>query len=190
VPDDGRADRPGHEDPVMDVRSLHTRRLLRAVLVAVLAVVTLVAAPGAASARGTVVPLLDCVLTNADGSWTAVFGYENTSSSPVRIPTGPRNKVTPATVGRPQPTTFQPGSHRGVFTVTVSRGAGPMWHLDGTNLAARLGSATACPSSAELPADGNGAGWTIAVLVAAVVGTVALHRERRGRAAQASHPSG
>ena len=40
-------------------------------------------------------------------------------------------------------------------------------------------SATACPSAAELPADGNGAGWTIALAAAALVGTVALQQERR-----------
>ncbi|SET98682.1 hypothetical protein [Geodermatophilus poikilotrophus] len=166
----------------MDSRpsSRHPRRLLlRAALVAVVAVVALVAVPGAASARGTVVPLLDCVVANDDGSWTAVFGYRNTSSSPVRIPTGPRNKVTPATVGSPQPTTFQPGTHRGAFTVTVARGAGPMWHLDGTNLAARRGTATACPSSTQMPADGNGTGAAIALVAAGLVGTVAVQRARR-----------
>ena len=158
----------------------HTRGLLvRAVLVAVVAVGALVAAPGAASARGTVVPLLDCVLTNGDGSWTAVFGYENTSSSPVRIPTGARNKVTPVTHGTPQPTTFQPGTHRGAFTVTVPRGAGPMWHLDGTNLTARLGTAPACPPSTQMPAEGNGTGTAIALVAAGLVGAVCVHRARR-----------
>jgi len=177
----------------MDSRpsSRHARGLLlRAALVAVVAVVALVAAPAAASARGTVVPLLDCVVTNEDGSWTAVFGYRNTAGSAVSIPTGPRNKVTPATVGSPQPTTFQPGTHRGAFTVPVPRGAGPMWHLDGTNLAARLGTATTCPSSTQMPAEGNGTGTVIVLGAAALVGTVVLLRERRGRAAQASHPSG
>ena len=153
--------------------------LLRAALVAVVAVVALVAAPGAASTRDTVVPLLDCVVTNEDGSWTAVFGYRNTTSSPVSIPTGPRNKVTPATVGSPQPTVFQPGTHRGAFTVTVPRGASPMWHLDGTNLAARLGSSTACPPSTELPEEGNGTGPAIALVVAGLVGAVAVQRARR-----------
>jgi hypothetical protein len=165
----------------MDSRppSRHPRRLLPRAALVVVAVVALVAVPGAASARGTVVPLLDCVLTDDDGSWTAVFGYENTSSSPVRIPRGPRNQVTPAPVGSPQPTTFEPGTHRGAFTVPVPRGGGPMWHLDGTNLAARPGSATACPSAEELPADGNGAGWAIALAASALVGTVTLQQERR-----------
>jgi hypothetical protein len=42
-----------------------------------------------------------------------VFGYQNTSGSPVRIPTGARNKVTPVPYGSPQPTTFEPGTHHG-----------------------------------------------------------------------------
>jgi hypothetical protein len=176
----------------MDSRppSRHARGLFRrAALVAVVAVVALVATPGAASARGTVVPLLDCVVTNADGSWTAVFGYRNTASSAVHIPTGPRNKVTPVTSGSPQPTTFQPGTHRGAFTVPVPRGAGPMWHLDGTNLAARLGIAEACPSSTQMPAEGNGTGMAIGLVVAGLVGAVGVQRARR-RAVAPSHPQG
>ncbi len=166
----------------MDSRpsSRHARGLLlRAALVAVVAVVALVAAPGAASARGTVVPLLDCVVTNRDGSWTAVFGYRNTSSSTVTIPAGARNKVTPATYGTPQPTTFRPGTHRGAFTVTVPRGGGPMWHLDGTNLAARHGSATACPPPTELPQGGNGTGPAIGLVAAGLVGVVMVRRANR-----------
>jgi hypothetical protein len=157
--------------------------MVRIALVAVIAVAGVLALPGTASAKGTVVPLLDCVVTNADGTWTAVFGYRNTSGSAVSIPSGARNKVTPVTYGAPQPTTFQPGTHRGVFTVTVPRGAGPMWHLDGTNLAARLGSATACPPPTELPAEGNGTGMAIALAGAGVVGLALVRRAgRRARA--------
>ncbi len=180
----------------MDRRSSTVRQLrsraTRAALVALIVLAGLLALPGTASAKGTVVPLLDCVVANRDGSWTAVFGYQNTASSPVRIPRGPRNKVTLATVGSPQPTTFQPGTHRGAFTVTVPRGAGPMWHLDGTNLAARLGTAKACPSSTQMPVEGNGTGAAIALVAAGLVGTVAVQRaRRRGGATQASsHPQG
>jgi hypothetical protein len=170
-------------DGVMDGRSSRVRRprarVTRAALVAVIAVLGLLALPGTASAKGTVVPLLDCVVTNRDGSWTAVFGYRNTSSSTVTIPAGARNKVTPATYGTPQPTTFRPGTHRGAFTVTVPRGGGPMWHLDGTNLAARHGSATACPPSTELPEEGNGTGPAIALAAAGLVGVVMVRRANR-----------
>ena len=164
------------------VRRLHAR-VARAALVAVIALVGLLALPATASAKGTVVPLLDCVVTNRDGSWTAVFGYRNTSSSTVTIPVGARNKVTPATYGAPQPTTFRPGTHHGTFTVPVTRGGGPMWHLDGTNLAARVGSARACPPSTELPEEGNGTGPAIALTAAGLVGGVMVHRaNRRARA--------
>jgi hypothetical protein len=165
--------------------------IVRVALVAVIAVAGLLALPGTASAKGTVVPLLDCVVTNGDGTWTAVFGYRNTSGSAVSIPSGPRNKVTPVTYGVPQPTTFRPGTHRGVFTVTVARGAGPMWHLDGTNLAARLGSATACPSPTELPAEGNSTGVVIALAGAGVLGVVLVRRAgRRARALEVAARDG
>jgi hypothetical protein len=63
--------------------------------------------------------------------------------------------------------------------VTVARGGGPMWHLDGTNLAARLDPATACPPSTELPEEGNGTGPAIALVVAGLVGAVGVQRARR-----------
>jgi hypothetical protein len=167
----------------MDGRTSTVRRaraaLTRAALVAIIAVVGLLAVPGTASAQGTVVPLLDCVVVHRDGSWAAVFGYRNTSSSRVDIPKGAQNKVTPVTYGTPQPTTFEPGTRHGVFTVAVPRGAGPMWHLDGTNLAARLGTATTCPPSTELPAEGNGTGPVIALVGAGLVGAVVVQRARR-----------
>jgi len=167
----------------MDGRSSRVRRLragvARAALVAVIALVGLLALPATASARGTVVPLLDCVVTDRDGSWIAVFGYQNTSSSTVTIPVGARNKVTPATYGASQPTSFRPGTHRGAFTVTVPRGGGPMWHLDGTNLAARVGSARPCPPSTELPEEGNGTGPAIALATAGLIGGVMVHRANR-----------
>jgi hypothetical protein len=156
-------------------------RALHLSLAVGVAAVGLVAVPATASASpaGTVTPVLDCYVDNRDGSWTAVFGYRNTTATPVTIPVGPDNKVTPTTYGTPQPTTFQPGLHHGVFSVTVTRGAGPMWHLDQDNLAARRKSASACPSSTELPSEGNGTGPAIALAVAGAVGAVALHRARR-----------
>jgi hypothetical protein len=67
-----------------------------------------------------------------------------------------------------------------------------MWHLEGTNLAARLGTAKACPSSTQMPVEGNGTGAAIALVAAGLVGTVAVQRaRRRGGATQASsHPQG
>jgi hypothetical protein len=168
-------------------RSSPARRLRarasRAALVAVIALIGLVTVPGAASAAGTVTPLLDCIVKNGDGSWTAVLGYRNTTRSAVTIPVGADNQVTPAPYGDPQPTVFEPGVHRGAFTVTVERGAGLVWHLDQDNLIAHFDSAAACPSSTELPEEGNGTGPAIGLAVAGAVGAVLVHRaNRRARA--------
>ncbi len=135
------------------------------------------AAPGR-SGPPDVVPLVDCVVRHDDGSWTAVFGYDNRTGAPVTVPLGPANKVTPTGYGTPQPTTFAPGVRHGVFSVTVTRGGGPMWHLGSTNLAARK-TDTACPPSTQMPADGNGAGVVIGVAAAGGVGTLLLRRARR-----------
>jgi hypothetical protein len=160
------------------------RRAARLALLAVGAVLSLTAAPGVAAATtattaGSVVPLLDCIRANGNGTWTALFGYDNRTRSTVTIPVGPDNKLTPTSYGAPQPTTFAPGVHHGVFVAPVTRGAGPMWHLDRTNLAARAGSGPACPGSTELPQEGNGTGAAIALAVAGAVGAVAVHRARR-----------
>ena len=134
------------------------------------------AAPGAnRSAPPDVVPLLDCTITHRDGSWTAVFGYDNRTGAPVEIPGGPANQVTPPRYDGTQPTTFQPGVRHGVFSVTVTSGGGPMWHLGRTNLAAREGG-TACPPSTQMPADGNGTGIVVALVLAGAVGAVVLRR--------------
>ncbi|MGY1608122.1 hypothetical protein [Geodermatophilus sp. SYSU D00700] len=158
-------------------------RLARSAAAAAVGAVV-VLAPGVAgaapnrSAPPDVVPVVDCVVRHDDGSWTAVFGYDNRTGAPVEIPVGPANRVTPTGYGSPQPTTFDPGVRHGVFAVTVTGGGGPMWHLGGTNLAARTADA-ACPPATQMPADGNGTGVVIGVAVAAGVGAVVLRRARR-----------
>ncbi|WP_336026628.1 hypothetical protein [Geodermatophilus sp. FMUSA9-8] len=158
-------------------------RLLATAAVAALVALLVALVPGTAAAAPNrsdppdVVPVLDCVLTRADGSWTAVFGYDNRTGATVTIPVGPANQVTPTRYGTPQPTTFEPGLRRGVFAVTVT-GGGPMWHLGSTNLAARQGDA-ACPPSTQMPADGNGAGLPIVLAAAGGAAALLLARARR-----------
>jgi MYXO-CTERM domain-containing protein len=161
------------------------------VAAAVLGLVLALAPTAAGAAPGTnrsappdVVPLLDCTITHPDGSWTAVFGYDNRTGARVEIPVGPANQVTPSGYGRPQPTTFQPGVRRAVFSVTVTSGGGPMWHLGRTNLAARKGT-TVCPPSTQMPADGNGTGIVVALVLAGAVGAVVLRRRHSGEPAAA-----
>ena len=116
-------------------RSSLTRACARVALVGVLGVAGLLAAPGTALAVGEVRPVVDCVRKNPDGSFTAVLGYTNRSSSPVTVPLGSRNKVTPAASDGRQPTTFQPGTKQGAHTVTLTSSeysrSGGYWSIDG-----------------------------------------------------------
>lgn len=159
-------------------RRLHARAS-RVAIAAVVAVVAIVATPGAASAKGAVTPILDCHVANSDGSRTFVFGYDNPTGSTVTIPAGPHNSITPKRYGPPPTTIFRPGVHHGVFSVTVTGDEGPVWHLQQNN----VGSASACPSSTELPGEGNGTGPAIGLAAAGLVGGVLVHRaNRRARA--------
>jgi len=161
-------------------------RVTRVALTALVAAVALVATPGTASAIGEVTPVLECVRKNSNGTYTAVLGYTNSSTAPVTIPQGSRNTVSPTKYNGWQPTTFQPGTHRGAVTVTVTGSeyltGATYWNLDG-NVAyygwtwTRNG--PTCPPSTELPAEGNGTGAVIALGIAAVVGAANVHPARR-----------
>ena len=167
-------------------------RVPRAALLAVVAGAGLVAVPGTASAGTTVEPLVDCYVQHDDGSWTAVFGYDNRTGSRVTVPRGELNSVTARGYQDPQPTTFEPGLHHGVFSVTVTgNSAGFVWHLDRTNLTVRRDSGPACPSSTELPEEGNGTGPAIALAAAGLIGGVLVQRaNRRARALAAAARGG
>ena len=165
-------------------------RVTRAALVAVIALVGLLASPGTALAVGEVTPALDCVRKNSNGTYTAVLGYTNRASVPITLPVGSRNKVAPASQDGRQPTTFQPGTQRGAFTMTLTSSeytrSGNYWAIDGN--IAYIGqvlapNAATCPASTELPEEGNGTGPAIALTAAGLVGGVMVHRaNRRARA--------
>jgi hypothetical protein len=180
------------------IRSSSARRgrggVARAALVAVFAVVALVAAPGTASAAGTVTPILDCYQQHSDGSWTVVVGYVNSTGSTQRIPYGYRNAAYPSKFQSVPPTTFKPGTQHGVFTVQVTLSdlyANARWELDGhvLNYLAAGTASSVCPPSAALPADGNGTGPVIALAIAGVVGGIAVQRVRRRAQATADVPA-
>jgi hypothetical protein len=80
-------------------------------------------------------PVLEYVTDNPDGTYTAWFGYDNLNATAVSIPVGPNNKFSPAPQDRGQPTTFQPGRHASVFSVTFAHGH-PAWKLDDETVAA------------------------------------------------------
>ncbi len=72
-----------------------------------------------ASAGGNVlIPLLECVDNNGDGTYTAHFGYLNTGSSVITLSVGSKNMFVGGDKDRGQPTVFYPGEHLSEFTVT------------------------------------------------------------------------
>ncbi len=88
-------------------------------------------------------PVLECVATNTDGTYTAWFGYRNTNSASVPLAVGTRNKFTPNPTNRNQPTLYAPGRQVRVFGVTWNGSGNLVWTLDGrTSTASRT--STAC----------------------------------------------
>lgn len=75
-------------------------------------------------------PVLECVTRNADGSWTAHFGYLNGSPFELTVPVGATNQFTPAPMNRGQPSRFASGRRQFAFSV-VFDGAPLVWSLAG-----------------------------------------------------------
>ncbi len=73
-------------------------------------------------------PIGDCVFDNKDGSFTAVFGYNNPNTGVVNTVVGnagssgnsTANTFSPGSANRGQPTQFKAGRQQGVFTVKFS----------------------------------------------------------------------
>jgi hypothetical protein len=88
-------------------------------------------------------PILECVVHNGDGSYTAFFGYENENDVTATIPIGSNNKFTPGPEDRGQPTMFQPGRTpywpNEAFGV-VFDGSDLIWTLSGRTVTASSGS--------------------------------------------------
>ena len=159
-------------------------RLTRAALLAVIAVVGLLALPGTASAAWKVEPQLDCHVANADGSRTLVLAYTSYTWGVWNVPHGKKNTVYPSRLQGEQPTAFRSGTVHGAFTVRVTAAelrSGARWELEGyvLDFSAAIGSTSPCPSSTELPEEGNGTGPAIGLLGAGLVGAVTVQRAGR-----------
>ena len=81
-------------------------------------------------------PILECVVDNGNGTYTAHFGYLNQNSFPVTIPVGPNNKFTGiSNIDQGQPVTFNPGRTPyfpdADFQVTWDGSTNLVWSLDG-----------------------------------------------------------
>jgi hypothetical protein len=81
----------------------------------------------------TVVPLLQCVAKNPNRSYTARFGYDNSTGALVTIAVGASNFFAPGNQNRGQTTVFQPGLVQNAFSVTFSPNGGDLavWFVRG-----------------------------------------------------------
>jgi len=99
----------------------------------------------------TIVPILECVRRNQNGSWTARFGYLNQTGAAAAIPVGNNNYFTPGNRNRGQTTVFQPGRVNNAFSVTFNANGSNLgiWLLRGPDGVLRpvnvLTTSTACP---------------------------------------------
>jgi hypothetical protein len=73
-------------------------------------------------------PILECVVANADGSYTAFFGYQSDNPAAVDIPAGPDNRFQPTPQYRGQPEAFLPGRVQYAFSV-IFDGNSLVWTL-------------------------------------------------------------
>jgi hypothetical protein len=84
-------------------------------------------------------PILECVVANANGNYTAFFGYQSANPAAVGIPAGPNNRFQPTPQYRGQPEAFLPGRFQKVFSVTFE-GNALVWILNGRTSTASRGS--------------------------------------------------
>jgi hypothetical protein len=100
------------------------------------------------------IPKLECVTDNHDGSYTAHFGYKNPNSFPIDLGIGPENYFSPDPQDQGQPITFSPGrspdypnaSFRVVFDEEKIH-----WHLDGSKVTASASSSPCEPEETPEP---------------------------------------
>lgn len=78
--------------------------------------------------QARVSPVLECVEDNGDGTYTAFFGYFNSSDETINIPAGSNNKFTPG-MDMGQPNVFLPGRHVNVFSFIFS-GSNYVWTIN------------------------------------------------------------
>jgi hypothetical protein len=78
------------------------------------------------------VPKFDCIAPNADGTFTAFFGYKNDNGVHLDVPYGTKNVLALDTPGF-RPTRFLPGEHHFVFGVDFTAAQTVTYELSPTN---------------------------------------------------------
>lgn len=139
---------------------------------------------GGIAATGPI-PAVTCVTTAADGSYRAVFGYSYPGGTPVDVPVGATNRLSPGPMDGTQPTRFAPGDHPAAFVApSVARNVQIVWDVLGRRATAASGhKSPECASPVTLPTEGNSIGPVLVLVVSVLFSTLltAVWRSRRGR---------
>lgn len=93
------------------------------------ALMPMVARVAQAGGGHSLIPLLECVDDNGDGTFTAHFGYLNQSGATINLEIGPKNMFVPGQQDFGQPTVFLPGEHLNVFSVVFPGTEDLKWML-------------------------------------------------------------
>jgi hypothetical protein len=94
-----------------------------------MALMPMIARVAEAGGGHSLIPLLECVDNNGNGTYTAHFGYLNQSSATIHLAVGPKNMFVPGQEDFGQPTVFLPGEHLNVFSVTFNATDDLKWML-------------------------------------------------------------
>jgi hypothetical protein len=128
----------------------------------------------------TVTPVVDCVRVQPDGSFTAVWGYTNSSNSTVTIPRGANNYMWPSNYDGKQPDTFAPGTVYGAYeSAPMAQWSWSSWVIGNQEAFAWAPWYPACGPPAAMAQEGNGLGAPIAMLAAGTWGIFMVVRSRR-----------
>ncbi len=102
----------------------------------------------------SIMPLVECVTNNQDGTFTAYFGYENPNSLVTKIPAcsnstsdGKINTINDLTDYCEQVSTFKIGRVKGAFNITFNKNESVTWKLKSSYN--NLQTATASSSSSQ-----------------------------------------
>jgi len=96
-------------------------------------------------------PVLECVSHNYDGTYTAIFGYQNNNAESVNISAGNYNFTSPSSGN--VPTTFNPGENNYALQLRFNGGYA-FWTIQGPDGVSR----TALASAASASCSGSGGG--------------------------------
>ncbi|GAB4111605.1 MAG: hypothetical protein OHK0057_20120 [Thermoflexibacter sp.] len=92
--------------------------------------------------NNAIIPILECISLNEDGSRTATFGYESFNTTAIQIPNGRSNRLVGVSFHQ-QPTTFQTGRWYNVFQVTYTGTNVPTWEIASGSCNKNISSITA-----------------------------------------------